>query len=83
MAYDGEGQPFSVRYHVLPSLLLNEMQKHQRRIEEQARVIEQQRAQLELEAERNQAQQTQLATLASRLDGLDPQLGDSTRTTGQ
>jgi len=73
VAYDGEGQPFSVRYHVLPSLLLNEMQKHQRTIEEQARVIEKQ-------TERNQAQEAQLATLAARLDGLEPQLGDSTRT---
>ena len=33
VAYDGEGQPYSVRYHVLPSLLLNEMQKQQRTIE--------------------------------------------------
>jgi len=33
VAYDKEGKPYSVRYHVLPSLLLNEMQKQQRTIE--------------------------------------------------
>jgi hypothetical protein len=43
-AYDGEGQPYSVRYYVLPSLLLNEMQKQQGTIEGQAGVIDKQRA---------------------------------------
>lgn len=43
-AYDGEGQPYSVRYYVLPSLLLNEMQKQQGTIEGQAGVIDEQRA---------------------------------------
>ena len=33
VAYDEEGRPYSVRYHVLPSLLLNEMQKQQRTVE--------------------------------------------------
>ena len=33
VAYDEEGQPYSVRYHVLPSLLLNEMQTQQQTIE--------------------------------------------------
>jgi len=33
VARDAKGQPYSVRYHVLPSLLLNEMQKQQRTIE--------------------------------------------------
>ena len=40
---DSEGNPYSVRYHVLPSLLLNEMQKQQRTDESQAGVIEEQR----------------------------------------
>ena len=33
VTYDEEGQPYSVRYHVLPSLLINEVQKQQRTIE--------------------------------------------------
>jgi hypothetical protein len=39
VTYDDEGKPYSVRYHVLPSLLLNEMQKQQRVNEEQRQVI--------------------------------------------
>ena len=39
VAYDGDGQPYSVRYHVLPSLLLNKVQKQQRVIEEQREAI--------------------------------------------
>ena len=34
VVYDKEGQPYSVRYHLLAPMLLNEMQKQQRRIEE-------------------------------------------------
>ena len=32
--YDAAGQPYSVRYHLLAPMLLNEMQKQQRVIEE-------------------------------------------------
>jgi len=35
VVYDDEGQPFSVRYHLLAPLLLNEVQKQQREIHEQ------------------------------------------------
>jgi hypothetical protein len=66
VALDAEGQPYSVRYHVLPSLLLNEMQKQRRTMESQAAEIESLRAQqLEL-----------LATLTTRIEHLEagPQL---------
>ena len=39
VAPDGEGKPYSVRYHVLPSLLLNELQNQQRTIHDQQQVI--------------------------------------------
>ena len=65
---DTEGRPYAVRYHVLPSMLLNEAQKQQR-------TIEGQRARLELEAERNEVQEAQIATLLARLDALESQLG--------
>ena len=52
VALDAEGEPYSVRYHVLPSLLLNEMQKQQRVIEEKSAIIETLVARLDdLEAE--------------------------------
>ncbi len=80
VAWDAEGKPYSVRYHVLPSLLLNEAQRQQRTIEGQASVIEEQRAQLGREAERNEVQEAQIATLLARLDALESQLGESTGT---
>jgi hypothetical protein len=63
---DAQGEPYSVRYHVLPSLLLNEMQKQQRTMESQAAEIEFLRAQ----------QQEILAALSARIEHLEdgPQL---------
>jgi hypothetical protein len=40
VAYDGDGRPYSVRYHVLPALLLSQNQEQQRTIEVQRRAIE-------------------------------------------
>jgi hypothetical protein len=37
--YDQAGQPQTVRYHLLPALLLNELQKQHRQLGEQARTI--------------------------------------------
>jgi hypothetical protein len=39
---DTDGQPASVRYHVLPAMLLNELQRQQRQLDAQAsRLLEQ------------------------------------------
>ncbi len=35
VVYDEEGEPYSVRYHVLAPMLVNELQKQQRRIQVQ------------------------------------------------
>ncbi len=79
--WDDEGKPFSVQYEQLAPMLLNEVQKQQRTIEGQASVIEEQRAQLGLEGERNEEQEFQIATLVVRLDALESQLaGESTGT---
>jgi hypothetical protein len=40
VAYDEEGKPYSVRYHLLSSMLLNELQKKQRRLGEQEELLE-------------------------------------------
>ncbi len=60
VAYDEDGEPYSVRYHVLPSLLLNEIQKQQRVNEEQQQVVEE--------------QQQVIAALTGRLDTVEQQL---------
>ncbi len=40
VAYDNEGQPYTVRYQYIATMLLNEVQKQYRRAETQAEVIE-------------------------------------------
>ena len=44
---DSEGKPFAVAYQVLPVLLLNEMEKDRRTIEQQKTLLEKQDAQLQ------------------------------------
>ena len=39
VAYDNEGQPYSIRYQYIATMLLNEVQKQNRRAETQAEVI--------------------------------------------
>jgi hypothetical protein len=43
---DKNGQPSGVRYHVLPAMLLNEVQRQQRQLEAQQREIDELRAQV-------------------------------------
>ena len=43
---DTDGQPSGVRYHVLPAMLLNELQRQQRAIEAQTRLIDELTARL-------------------------------------
>ena len=75
VAPDLDGKPYSVRYHVLPSLLLNEAQKQhatleaQRRInEEQQRTIEAQRQEMQTQKREQQAEIAALTTRLARLE---------------
>ena len=68
VVYDGEGKPFTVKYHEMAPMLLNEMQKQQRTIEKQAGVIEAQRR--EMQAHEDERQQ-EIAALATRLARLE------------
>ncbi len=64
--YSDTGEPFTVRYHLLSTMLLNEVQRQDRQIEEQRQQIHAQGAQIaELQA--------QLAAIAGRLKRLDRQ----------
>jgi hypothetical protein len=67
---DESGRPFSVRYHFINAMLLNEVQKQQTEIrrqrassEEQAAELESQRAQLVAELGRGERQQARIAEL--------------------
>jgi hypothetical protein len=46
VVYDEEGRPYSVRYHLLSPMLLNELQKQQRRLGEQEELLERLRGRL-------------------------------------
>jgi hypothetical protein len=45
--YDPTGQPFTVRYHALNAMLLNELQKQHAKVEEQQAELARQKAQIE------------------------------------
>ncbi len=69
--YDDDGKPLTVRYHLLSSLLLNEVQKLQTRFEGEAgehRKLAGRVAELEAREEAVAAQQQELAALAARLE---------------
>ena len=60
VAYDRDGRPETVRYHLINALLLNEVQKQHRAEEAQKKTIEQQQAEIE-------ALQARLSKLEARL----------------
>jgi hypothetical protein len=64
VAYDNDGQPYSVRYQYLATMLLNEVQQQYRRAEKQSEVIAAQ--QQEIETLKRQFQ-VQNATMEERL----------------
>jgi hypothetical protein len=47
VAYDADGQPQTVQYHVLPTLLLNELQKQRQLVEEQRSTIARQQVDIQ------------------------------------
>ncbi|MGH7753131.1 MAG: tail fiber domain-containing protein, partial [Gemmatimonadales bacterium] len=57
VVYDRAGEPETVRYHLLPTLLLSELQKQRRTLTEQTKIIE--------------GQQEAIAALKSRLEALE------------
>jgi hypothetical protein len=75
VAYDKDGQPYTVRYQYLAPMLLNEVQKQYRRAEQQSEIVTAQQAQIiaqqhEIEGLRQQLQ-LQNASLQERLSRLE------------
>jgi hypothetical protein len=60
--FDKDGQPQTVLYHVLPSLLLNEVQKEHQKIEDQQKLIQAQQEQLKVQDERLRKLETILSS---------------------
>ncbi|MGA2370633.1 MAG: tail fiber domain-containing protein [Candidatus Korobacteraceae bacterium] len=77
VAYDNDGQPYTVRYQYLASMLLNEVQKQYRRAQEAATVIQAQ--QKEIESLKGELQM-QNADLLERLSRLEKLVGNQAQT---
>lgn len=79
VAYDKHGEPYSVRYQYLSTMLLNEVQKQYRRAEQQAEIVASQQAEIKAQQQEidNLRQQLQLqnTTLQDRLSRLEGMLG--------
>jgi len=71
VVYDEAGKPFTVKYHELPAMLLNEAKKDHRAIGEQQRKIDEQAAVIEQQRQENEAQQRQITALMTRLARLE------------
>ena len=69
--FDKDGNPQTVLYHVLPSLLLNEAQKQHQHIDAQEKVIQSQQEQIQSQQEQIQGQQEQLKAQEERLQKLE------------
>ncbi len=69
VVYDEAGQPFTVKYHEMAPMLLNEMKKQRHTIEAQRQAEE-----TELQAQR-QAYENEIAVLTTRLAQLETRLG--------
>jgi hypothetical protein len=77
VAYDKDGQPYTVRYQYLSTMLLNEFQKQYRRTEEQTKAvawqqekIESQQREIESLKQQLQLQNAAMQDRLSRLEGL-------------
>ncbi len=68
---DKDGQPAGVRYHVLPAMLLNELQRPQRTVEQQQRTVEAQASRLAEYDERLRDQTRLIDELTPRLSRLE------------
>ncbi len=74
-----DGEPFTLRYHLLSSMLLNEVQRQDRQIQEQAAQIAELKAQTAQLAELK----AQLVAIAGRLKRLDRQDLTAAATAGR
>ena len=73
VVYDDEGQPFTVKYHEMAPMLLNEMKKQRATAQEQQRSI----AKLEAQEQTIEAQQREIAALTTRLARVESRVVDA------
>lgn len=87
VAYDNQGQPYTIRYQYIATMLLNEVQKQYRRAEQQSAVVEIQQRELEAQSREieslRQELKSQNASLQDRLSRLEGLVGREALTVAQ
>jgi hypothetical protein len=78
VVYDERGQPFTVKYHEIAPMLLNEMKKLRSKIEKQRQENQEQLAEIEAQRRENQAQQAEIAVLTTRLARVETRVSGAT-----
>ncbi|MGA2372771.1 MAG: tail fiber domain-containing protein [Candidatus Korobacteraceae bacterium] len=82
VAYDNDGQPYTVRYQYITTMLLNEVQKQYRRAEHQSEIVATQQAQIKAQQQEieslKQQLQMQNAAVQERLSRLEKVVGTQT-----
>jgi hypothetical protein len=65
--FDKDGNPQTVLYHILPAMLLNEVQKEHQKIEDQEKLIQSQHQEIQSQQEQLKAQEERLRKLEAIL----------------
>ena len=73
VAYGKDGKPYTVLYHLLTPMLLNEVQKQTRQVQAEQQRLRTQERQINLQARQLKAQNQQLSALSARLARLETQ----------
>jgi hypothetical protein len=79
VAYDNDGKPYSVLYQYLDTMLLNEVQKQYHRVAAEAKVIDEQKDQVEAQRRQIKAQEQKINELEQRLSRLESFIGTEAR----
>ena len=72
--YEADGQPYAVRYEVLPVLIINEMQKQKQVLESQQQILESQKQVLEAQQQDMHAYKQDIDMLLQAVKGLQEKL---------
>lgn len=87
VAYDNDGEPYTVRFQYLDTMLLNEVQKQYHRGEAQAKIIQMQQHQIEIQHQQIsvqegtiQTQQQQIREIKQRLFRLETLIETAVKT---
>jgi hypothetical protein len=75
VAYDNDGQPYTVRYQYITTMLLNEVQKQYHRAEAEAKVITVQQDEIDAQHSQMKAQEQKIGELQQRLSRLETLVG--------